>query len=374
MSKRDYYEVLGVSKNASAEDIKKAYRKLAMQYHPDRNPGNAEAEKKFKEASEAYEVLKDDNKRANYDRFGHQQGGYGTSTGGGFEGFDFNDIFSNFGDFFGGSNQRNQRRSASQRGSDVQYNLEISLEEAFLGCTEQINFKILCGCESCKNTGSQDNAKASTCPTCKGSGTIRVQQGFFIVEKTCGTCNGSGEIIKNPCKKCNGQGRVSKDKTLAVKIPAGVEDGSRIRLSGQGEAGLRGGPAGDLYILVSVRKHQFFVRKEADLHFEIPLRITTACLGGDIEIPTIDGTRIKLQIPEGSQNGDIIRLKSKGMSVMNSGGRRGDMFVKINVETPVKLSSEERELLKKLDEIMVKKVSSSPKSESFFKRVSDFFN
>jgi molecular chaperone DnaJ len=382
MSKRDYYEVLGVSKSASADEIKKTYRKLAMQYHPDRNPGNKEAEKKFKEATEAYEVLKDEQKRAGYDRFGHQDpnqgfGGQGSrgQSGGGFDGFDFNDIFSNFGDIFGeGSGRgRSQKKSSAQRGSDVRYNLEISLEEAFGGCVEEISFTIPSKCDSCNGSGSSDNSRPTTCPTCKGAGAIRVQQGFFIVEKTCHTCGGSGEVVKNPCKKCNGQGRVNKEKKLSAKIPAGVEEGNRIRFSGEGEAGLRGGAAGDLYVYVSIRKHQFFIRKEADIYFEMPLRMTTASLGGSVEIPTIDGTKVSLQIPEGSQSGDTLRLKSKGMSVMNSGGRRGDMYVKINIEVPVKLSSEEKDLLQKLDKIMQNKVSSNPKSESFFKKVGDFF-
>ena len=382
MSKRDYYDVLGVKKGSSADEIKKSYRKLAMQYHPDRNPGNKEAETKFKEATEAYEVLKDDQKRAGYDRFGHQDpsqgfggGGSRGQSGGGFDGFDFNDIFSNFGDIFGDSSGRgrSQKKSSAQRGSDVRYNLEISLEEAFGGCVEEIKFTIPSKCDSCNGSGSSDNSRPTTCPTCKGTGAIRVQQGFFIVEKTCHTCGGAGEIIKNPCKKCNGQGRVNKERVLSAKIPAGVEEGNRIRFSGEGEAGFRGGTAGDLYVYVSIRKHQFFTRKEADIHFEMPLRMTTASLGGVVEIPTIDGTKVNLQIPEGSQSGDTLRLKSKGMNVMSSGGRRGDMYVKINIEVPVKLSSEEKDLLQKLDKIMQNKSSSNPKSENFFKKVGDFF-
>lgn len=383
MSKRDYYEILGVAKSASGDDIKKAYRKLAMQHHPDRNPGNKEAEAKFKEATEAYEVLKDDQKRAGYDQFGHEgaqgRGGFGGGGfggfGGGAEGFDFNDIFSNFSDIFGdmGGRQQSKKRSAAQRGSDIRYNLEISLEEAFRGVTEKISFTIPTTCEPCHGTGAQNGEKPQDCPTCKGSGKIRAQQGFFIVERTCTTCNGVGQVIKNPCKACRGEGRVNKDKTLSVKIPAGVEEGNRIRLSGEGEAGQRGGPAGDLYVYISIKKHQFFTRKGDDIHFEIPLKFTTAALGGSVEIPTIDGTKANLKIPEGAQNHDQFRLKSKGMSVINSGGRRGDMFVKINIETPVKLSSEERELLMKLDKLMAGKAS-NPKSESFFKKVGDLFS
>ena len=377
--KRDYYQVLGIAKNASADEIKKAYRKLAMQYHPDRNPGNKEAETKFKEATEAYEVLKDEQKRSAFDKFGHQafeQGGGGNGGGGfggGFEGFDFNDIFSNFSDIFGdGGGRGGKKRSAATRGSDIRYNLEISLEEAFRGSTENISFTIPTACGSCNGSGSQNNEKPADCGTCKGSGKIRAQQGFFIVERTCTTCSGTGQIIKNPCKTCKGEGRVNKEKTLAVKIPAGVEEGSRIRLSGEGEAGMRGGPAGDLYVFLTIKKHQFFIRKGDDIHFEIPIKFTTAALGGEIEIPTIDGTKAKLKIPEGAQNHDQFRLKSKGMTVMNSGGRRADMYVKINIETPVKLSNEERDLLRKLDKLMQDKTS-NPTSESFFKKVADFF-
>jgi molecular chaperone DnaJ len=376
MSKRDYYEILGLPKGASAEEIKKAYRKLAMQFHPDRNPGNKEAEGKFKEATEAYEVLKDDEKRSAYNQFGHQAfgqgggGGRGNQGGHGSEGFDFSDIFSNFSDIFGemGGGSRGKKRSAAQRGSDVRYNLKISLEEAFRGTTEKITFTIPSACEPCHGSGAQDGAQSSECPTCKGAGKIRAQQGFFIVERTCSTCAGTGSVIKNPCKICRGEGRVNKEKTLAVKIPAGVEEGSRIRLSGEGEGGTRGGPAGDLYVFISIHKHQFFTRNGDDIHFEIPLKFTTAALGGSIEIPTIDGAKTKLQITEGTQNGDQLRLKAKGMSVLNSGGRRGDMYVRVNIETPVKLSSEERELLTKLDKLMQDKAN-HPKSDSFFKNL-----
>lgn len=376
MSKRDYYEILGVGKKASSDEIKKAYRKLAMQYHPDRNPGNKEAEGKFKEATEAYEILKDDQKRAAYDSYGHQAFGQGGHGGGqGFEGFDFNDIFSNFSDIFGdfGGGRQKQKRSAAQRGSDVRYNLEISLSEAFKGVTEKISFTIPQVCDVCHGSGGANNEKATDCPTCHGSGKIRAQQGFFIVERTCTTCHGSGSVIKNPCKKCSGQGRVNKEKTLSVKIPAGVEEGNRIRLAGEGEAGSRGGQSGDLYVYISIRRHEFFTRKGDDIHFEMPLKFTTAALGGSIEIPTIDGTKASLKIPEGAQSGDVFRLKSKGMSVINSGGRRGDMYVKINIETPVKLSAKERELLTQLDKLMVEK-EKNPKSESFFKKMSGFFS
>jgi len=377
MSKRDYYEILGVGKTASGEEIKKSYRKLAMQFHPDRNPGNKEAEDKFKEATEAYEVLKDDDKRSAYDRYGHQAQGQGGGQGGfnqGFDGFDFNDIFSNFSDIFGemGGKRQTKKRSSSVQGSDVRYNLEISLEEAFKGTSEKISFTIANSCESCDGTGGANKEKPIDCQTCQGSGRIRAQQGFFIVERTCTSCHGSGQSIKNPCKNCKGEGRISKERTLSVKIPAGVEEGNRIRLANEGEAGVRGGKAGDLYVYISIRKHDFFIRKNDDIYFEMPMRNTTAAQGGSIEIPTIDGSKAKLQIPEGSQNADQFRLKSKGMSVMNSGGRRGDMYVKINIETPVKLSSQERELLEKLDKLLQDKTN-NPKSDSFFKKMGEFF-
>ncbi len=382
MSKRDYYEILGISKNASGDEIKKAYRKLAMQYHPDRNPGNKEAEAKFKEATEAYEVLKDDQKRSAYNQFGHDAFGGGMGGGGrggqngGFDGFDFNDIFSNFSDIFGdfgGGNRQGKKRNAAQRGSDIRYNIEISLEEAFRGANEKISFSIATQCDGCKGSGTQNGEKPSDCSTCHGSGKIRAQQGFFIVERSCTSCAGTGQVIKNPCKTCKGDGRVNKNKTLSVKIPAGIEDGNRVRLSGEGEAGTRGGPAGDLYVYVSIKKHQLFTRKGDDIHCEIPLKFTTAALGGAVEIITIDGERTNIKIPEGTQNQDSFRLKSKGMSVINSGGRRGDMYVKVNIETPIKLSSEERDLLQKLDKIMVNKTS-NPKTESFFKKMSDLFS
>lgn len=376
-NKRDYYQILGVNKSSSADEIKKSYRKLAMQYHPDRNPGNKEAEAKFKEATEAYEVLKDDQKKAAYDQYGHSAFNQGGGNGGGFSGAggfnDFSDIFSNFSDIFGdfGGASKSKKRSSAIRGSDIRYNLEISLEEAFLGFTKQISFQVPSTCQTCSGSGAEGGNKASDCNTCHGAGKVRVQQGFFIVERTCSTCSGTGQIIKNPCKNCHGEGRVNKSKTLAVKIPSGVEDGNRIRLSGEGEAGIRGGQAGDLYVFISIKKHQFFDRENNDIYAEVPIKMTTAALGGSIEIPTIDGTRAKLSIPEGTQPGDQFRLKSKGMSVINSGSKRGDMYIKVFIETPVNLTAKEKSLLEELDKSISD--TSNPRSESFFKKVTDFF-
>lgn len=377
MSKRDFYEILGVSKQASGDEIKKAYRKLAMKYHPDKNPDNKEAEEKFKEAATAYEILKDPEKKAAYDQYGHnafEQGGPGGARAGGFDGFDFNDIFSNFSDIFGDFGGRSAGpRNSSTRGSDVRYNLSITLEEAFAGTSSKINFTIASSCNGCKGSGSGDNSGSQNCDNCNGSGKIRAQQGFFIVERTCSKCGGSGQIIKNPCKICGGDGRISKERTLSVKIPAGVEDGNRIRLASEGEAGVRGGKAGDLYVYISIAKHEYFTRKGNDIYFEMPIRFTTAALGGSIQVPTIDGSKAKLQIPAGSQDGDLLRFKSKGMTVLNSGGRRGDMYVNIKVAIPEKLSKEERDLLEKLDKIMEEKSAKKNKNNGFFRKVSDLF-
>ncbi len=376
MSKKDYYETLGVSNSASQDEIKKAYRKLAMKYHPDRNPGDKAAEKSFKQATEAYEVLKDDQKKAAYDQYGHsafEQGGQGGGFGGGQGGFsDFGDIFNNFSDIFGDmGGSRGQKRSAATRGSDIRYNLEITLEDAFKGIEKKIKFSIASSCTSCKGSGAKNGAKPTSCSGCGGSGKVRAQQGFFIVERTCGSCNGTGQVIKNPCTSCKGQGRVQKDRSLSVKIPAGVEDGNRIRLSGEGESGVRGGPSGDLYVFVGVKNHQLFSRKGNDIYASVPIKMTTAALGGHVEIPAIDGTKARLKIIEGSQTNDRFRLKSKGMTVINSGGRRGDMYIDIFVETPVKLGSKEKSLLSDLDGLIAEK--SNPKSESFFKKMSGFF-
>ena len=370
--KPDYYQTLGISKSASADEIKKAYRKLAMQYHPDRNPGNKEAERKFKEATESYEVLKDEQKRAAFDQYGHsafeqggQGGGFGGQSQGGFN--DFADIFSSFGDIFGDLSGGKKKRSSAVRGSDIRYNLDITLEEAFSGISKQISFNIASTCGTCSGSGADGNSKPEDCGTCRGSGKIRAQQGFFIVERTCTTCGGVGQIIKNKCKTCGGQGRVDREKVLSVKIPAGVEDGNRIRLAGEGESGARGGQAGDLYVFISVKNHKFFERKGDDIYCEIPIKMTTAALGGSVEIPTIDGTITRLAIPEGTQTNDQFRLKSKGMTIINSGGRRADMYVKIFVETPVKLNAEQKMLMEQLNKSIGNQ--SNPKSQGFFDKI-----
>src|SRR5882757_3279464 len=346
MAKQDFYDLLGVQRGANAEDIKRAYRKLAMKLHPDRNPGDKASEHKFKELSEAYEVLKDDQKRAAYDRFGHAafENGSGGAPGG-FGGFanagGFADIFDEmFGEFMGG-----QRGGGQGRGSDLRYNLEISLEEAFKGKQTSVRVPTLAGCEGCKGSGAEVGSKPVTCPTCKGSGRVRAQQGFFTIERTCASCQGAGRVIEKPCKVCGGQGRVRKEKTLAVNIPPGVEDGTRIRLAGEGETGMRGASPGDLYIFLSVAPHRLFQRDGANIHCRVPLAMTAAALGGQIEVPTIEGGRAKVTVPTGTQSGHQFRLKAKGMSVLRSSAR-GDMYVQVVVETPVNLTKRQEELLR----------------------------
>lgn len=355
MTKRDYYEVLGLAKGASADDIKKAYRKLAMKYHPDQNQNNKDAEKHFKEVSEAYEVLKDDQKRAAYDRFGHQafaQGGAGRGGQQQGNGAGFNAQFQDiFGDFFSemmGGQGGGQRRSGEVRGSDLKYNISISLEEAFKGLDKNIAFTSAVKCSPCSGTGSGDSSGVNTCATCGGRGVTRVQQGFFAVENTCHSCQGSGQIIKNPCKKCHGAGRYNENRTLLVNIPAGVEEGTRIRLAGEGEAGARGGSSGDLYIFVSVLAHQIFRVEGSHLHCRLPIGFTMAILGGEVEVPAIEGGKIKIKIPAGSQNGDRLRIKDKGMSKYKS-SVRGDIYAHIHIEVPKHLTKRQRELLEDLD-------------------------
>lgn len=372
MSKQDYYTTLGVSKTATAEELKKAYRKLAMQYHPDRNPGDKEAEAKFKECSEAYDVLKDEQKRAAYDRYGHSAfenggaGGFGGGRGGFDPGANFADIFGDlFGDFMGGGS--GGRRTASLKGADLRYNLEITLGEAYTGKQQKIQFNTAAVCDACTGTGSKDGSKPKPCGTCGGAGKTRIQQGFFTMERTCTACGGMGHVISDPCNRCGGEGRLRKEKTLSVNVPEGVEDGTRIRLAGEGEVGIRGGAAGDLYIFISVKEHEFFIRDGNDVHCRVPIKMTTATLGGDIEVPVIDGTRAKVTIPAGTQGEDKFRLKSKGMSIMRSGGRRGDMYIHAIVEVPVKLSKKQKELLQQFEELDGR--GTNPKVENFLNKV-----
>ena len=372
---KDFYEILGVSKTASADELKKAYRKLAMQHHPDKNPGDKKAEEKFKEISHAYDILSDKQKRAAYDRYGHDaftQGGMG-GAGGGAGGFDFSssgfaDIFE---DLFGmGGGGRQRQPSGPARGADLRYNLSISLEDAFKGKQETIKVATAVACEPCGGSGGEKGSQPVSCGTCNGSGRIRMSQGFFTMERTCTSCQGMGKVIKNPCKSCAGSGRVRKEKTLSVNIPAGVEEGTRIRLSNEGEVGARGGPAGDLYIFVSVAEHPIFKRDGADIHCQIPIPMTTAALGGAIEAPTIDGSRVKVNIPEGTQSGHQMRLRGKGMSVLRS-GHRGDMYIHTQVETPVKLSKKQKDLLKEFEK---SGGHTSPESEGFFAKVKEFWD
>jgi len=381
MAKRDFYEVLGVARDAGEDDLKKAYRKLAMQFHPDRNQGDKSAEGKFKELNEAYDVLKDAEKRAAYDRFGHaafEQGGGGGGQGGaGFGGGNpfggaFDDIFEQmFGDIGG----RGRGRAPAGRGNDLRAQVEVGLEEAFAGAKKTIRVSSSIGCEACKGTGAEGGAASgvTTCGTCNGAGKVRAQQGFFLIERTCPTCNGSGRIIKNPCKVCAGSGRTQRDRTLAVTIPPGVEDGTRIRLTGEGEAGMRGAPAGDLYVDVAVKQHPIFQRDGANIFVRVPLRMTTAAMGGAVEVPTIDGSRNKVSIPAGTQTGDQFRLRGKGFSVLRSAAR-GDMYVQVAVETPQNLNKRQQELLAEFERECDKTGRSSPESEGFFAKVKDFFD
>src|SRR5918992_249492 len=332
MSKRDYYEVLGVPRGASDADLKAAFRKLAMQHHPDRNPGDNECERRFKECNEAYEVLRDPEKRAAYDRFGHaafEHGGGGHGFGADF-GSTFSEIFE---DLFGMAGGRRGRSSGRERGADLRYNMEITLEEAYSGKTAQVRIPTGVTCEACSGAGAKAGTKPKTCLTCGGTGRLRHVQGFFTLERTCASCQGRGQVIDSPCTSCGGAGRVTSERTLSVNIPAGVEDGTRIRLAGEGEAGLRGGPAGDLYIFLSIKPHEFFQRDGADIFCRVPIAMTTAALGGNIDVPTVDGGRIRMPVPAGTETGRQFRLKGKGMPVLRS-KLQGDMYIQVEVETP----------------------------------------
>jgi molecular chaperone DnaJ len=372
--KADFYETLGVQKGADDKELKSAFRKLAMQFHPDRNPDDKACEHRFKEINEAYETLKDPQKRAAYDRFGHaafENGGMGANgfAGGGFAGGGFADIFEDiFGDMMGGR----QRRSSGgrERGADLRYNMEISLEEAYAGKTAQIRVPASVLCTECSGSGAKPGTQPVTCSMCSGSGRVRAAQGFFSIERTCPQCQGRGLTIKDPCQKCSGQGRVTEERSLSVNIPAGIEDGTRIRLANEGEAGLRGGPAGDLYIFLSVKPHEFFQRDGADLYCKVPISMTTAALGGSFEVATLDGTQTRVKVPEGAQNGKQFRLKSKGMPVLRQ-PVVGDLYIQVAVETPQSLSKRQRELLEEFEQLS--STDNSPQSSGFFTRMKDFF-
>jgi molecular chaperone DnaJ len=367
--KRCYYDTLGCAKGASIEEIKGAYRKLAKELHPDRNPGDAECEHKFKEINEAYDVLKDGDKRAAYDRFGHaafEQGGGRPANGFDFAS-SFTDVFDDlFGEFMGGRKARRQNR-----GADMRYNLEITLEEAFHGKNAQLRVNAAVACEACSGTGAEAGSRPESCPACSGAGKVRAQQGFFTIERTCPNCQGSGRFVRNPCKSCRGHGLVQKERTLAVAIPAGVEEGTRIRLTGEGQAGLHGGPPGDLYIFVSVAAHPIFQRDGHDLHCRAPVSFVTAALGGTIEVPTCDGGKAKIPIPEGTQAGRQFRLRGKGMPVLRGGGMAGDLYIEVSVETPVKLTKKQKEMLRAFEK--ESETGCNPESEGFFAKVREFW-
>jgi len=373
MSKKDYYEVLGLERNATEADIKKAYRRVAMKYHPDRNPDDASAEEKFKEASEAYEVLSDAQKRSAYDQFGHagvdQQGGMGGFGGFGGGGANFSDIFGDvFGDIFGGAAGA-RARSGPQRGADLRYNLEIDLEDAVHGATVKIRVPTLEGCDECNGSGARKGSSPITCTTCGGAGQVRMQQGFFSVQQ----CRGKGKMIKDPCGKCHGQGRVEKQKTLSVKIPAGVDTGDRIRLAGEGETGPENGPPGDLYVQVAVRQHEIFERDGKHLYCEVPISFTDAALGGELEVPTLEG-RVKLKVPPETQTGKLFRLRGKGVKPVR-GGNPGDLLCRVVVETPVNLSKRQKELLEELSASLGEPGNKhSPRKSSWFEGVKSFFD
>jgi molecular chaperone DnaJ len=372
MSKRDYYEVLGVAKGADDKEIKKAYKRLAMKYHPDRTQGDKALEEKFKELQEAYEVLSDDQKRGAYDQYGHA--GVDPNRGAGGGGADFGDIFGDvFGDIFGGG-RRGGGQSRAQRGSDLRYNLEMNLEDAVRGKSVDIKVPTWVGCDVCDGSGAKKGTQAKSCPTCHGAGQVTMRQGFFAVQQTCPTCSGRGKIIPDPCTKCHGEGRVEKTKTLAVKIPAGVDTGDRIRLTGEGEAGIHGAPAGDLYVQVHVKDHPIFFRDGNNLSCDVPISFSIAALGGEIDVPTLDG-RVKLKIPAETQTEKMFRLRGKGVQSVRGGGV-GDLVCKVVVETPVNLSDKQKDLLRQLDESWggESEAKHRPKSKGFFDGVKKFFD
>jgi len=370
MADKDFYEILGVQKNASDDEIKKSYRKLAMKYHPDRNKDNKEAERKFKETAAAYEILKDPEKRSAYDQYGHdafRQGGMGGAQGFGDFAGGFSDIFE---EFFGGGFGGSSRQRGPQRGNDLRYNMSVSLQEAFNGKKSQIRIPSYDGCDLCSATGSADKSGPSTCSTCGGQGKVRSTQGFFSIERPCPTCGGEGSSIKNPCLKCSGTGQVKKQKTISVTIPAGVDTGTRIRVSGEGEPGQRGAGNGDLYIFVEVQKDKLFEREEDNIFCQIPISITTAILGGEVEVPTIDGKKARLNIPSGTQSETQFRLKGKGMSVLRQ-TRRGDMYIEATVEIPINLNSKQKAILQEFEKEGGTSKKHSPKSQSFFSKLKE---
>ncbi|MFE0016019.1 molecular chaperone DnaJ [Mesorhizobium sp. NPDC059054] len=369
--KADFYETLGVQKGADEKELKSAFRKLAMQFHPDRNPGDASCEHKFKEINEAYETLKDPQKRAAYDRFGHAAFENGGMNGGGagFAAGGFADIFEDiFGEMMGGGRRRSS--GGRERGADLRYNMEISLEEAYAGKTAQIHVPASLSCDECSGSGAKSGTQPVTCSMCHGHGKVRASQGFFSIERTCPQCQGRGQTIKDPCPKCAGQGRVTEERSLSVNIPAGIEDGTRIRLAGEGEAGLRGGPSGDLYIFLAIKPHEFFQRDGADLYCKVPISMTTAALGGSFEVTTLDGSQTRVKVPEGTQNGRQFRMKGKGMPVLRQ-PQIGDLYIQTAVETPQNLTRRQRELLEEFEQLSSKE--NSPQSSGFFSRMKDFF-
>ena len=374
MAKQDYYALLEVAREATADDLKRSYRKLAMKFHPDRNPGDKAAEAKFKEISEAYEVLRDDTKRAAYDRFGHaafEQGGGNAAGGFGFQEGGLGDIFDQmFGEFMGGRRNSGARTRA---GADLRAQVEIDLADAFTGTKVNLRVPTRVQCDACNGTGSANKqAERDTCTTCNGAGKVRAQQGFFLVERSCPTCGGTGRILRNPCRVCSGAGTVPRERSLAITIPPGVEDGVRIRLAAEGEAGAAGAPPGDLYVHVAIRPHDIFQRDGANIYCRVPLRMTQAALGGDVEVPVIDGTRTKVKIPPGTQTGDQFRIRGKGFSVLRSAAR-GDMYVQVAVETPQQLTRRQRELLEEFESEAERHKDGSPESDGFFAKVAAFF-
>lgn len=370
MAKTDYYDTLGIARDADEKVLKSAFRKKAMGCHPDRNPGDEQAEARFKDLNEAYEALKDPQKRAAYDRFGHAAFENGGAGHGGFGGSSMGDIFEDiFGEMMGGRQARNT--GGRERGADLRFNMEISLEEAYVGKTAEVEVPTSITCETCSGDGAKPGTSPSTCQTCGGNGRVRASQGFFSIERTCPSCQGRGEVITDPCDSCSGSGRITENRSLSVNIPAGIEDGTRIRLAGEGEAGMRGGPAGDLYIFLSVQPHEFFQRDGADIFCRVPISMTTAALGGQFEVGTVDGGKTRVKVPEGTQAGKQFRLRSKGMPVLRS-SQLGDMYIQVSIETPQNLTSRQRKILREFEEASSEE--NSPESTGFFTRMKNIIN